>query len=225
LTDTFSPRRRACDFCDEFAGGGQNAYARTYGQAQRLITASARFCLIPSLGQIVEGHLLIVPKQHYCATADLPIEQIAELDSLCERVRDALRTTYGNCVFFEHGMRGQWAGGCGVEHAHMHAVPVAANGVLHMLAQEFSDSKVRLLEDIKQTVPGESSYLFFEDAAGDRHTFPVNNLPSQYMRKLVAESLGKSDWDWRRRGQEPELVSTVQRLSPLLQPSAIASQG
>jgi diadenosine tetraphosphate (Ap4A) HIT family hydrolase len=205
-----------CDFCDEFSSGQQNAYARRYGlrPASRILL-DGPFRVLPTLGQIAEGHLLIVPVPHLCAVADLPNGSLGELENLCQQVRSVLRGEYGECVFFEHGMREAGSGGCGIDHAHIHAVPVRADGVLDILMQEFQGSNVHSLVDMKTGLDQNSSYLFFEDASSQRHVFPVKHLPSQYMRKLVAESIGKSDWDWRKFGHEPELISTVQRLAPL----------
>ena len=210
-----------CDFCDEFAGGSQNAFVRRYGQGDgRIVMASACFRIIPTLGQVVEGHLLIVPLRHFCALADLPSLQIDELDYLCRRVRSTLTDAYGECVFFEHGVRGSGAGGCGIDHAHLHAVPVAADGVLNILTREFGGCAIHDFAAVKEAVKQESSYLFFEDSSAKRYVFPVEELPSQYMRKLVADSIGKRDWDWRKCGREPELIATLERLTPLLSPAA-----
>lgn len=217
---------RECDFCDEFSSGQHNAYARVYGpSAASRVLVDGPFRILPTLGQITEGHLLIVPDKHACALADLSGEQTEQLEDLCLKLKLVLRRAYGECVFFEHGMRGIGSGGCGIDHAHMHAVPVKANGVLTILMQQFDGSTVGSLGEVKKNLSCNSSYLFFEDFSGQRYVFPVDNLPSQYMRKLVADSIGKADWDWRQCGREPELASTMQRLSPLFQPSAIASQG
>jgi len=216
LQHTSNPQREACDFCDEFAGGHRNAYVDRYGNsARRIIMGSPQFRIVPTLGQIVEGHLLIVPKVHCCALADLPGEQISEFSSLHRKVRSILESTYDQCVCFEHGVRNAGDGGCGIDHAHLHAVPVAAEGVLATLEQEFQGTRIDSFETITHVVPEGSSYLFFEDASGARLVFPASKLPSQYMRKLVAESIGKSVWDWRNSRCERELIATIQTLSPL----------
>jgi len=208
-----------CELCDELAGGCQNAYAHTYGHLRRTVLASSHFHAVPTLGQIVEGHLLVIPKRHFCALADLPSDEAAELESLQHRVRVALELTYSECAFFEHGMRGHTPGGCGIDHAHMHAVPVAAHGVLEILRREFGGVRIHSLQEIRQKLP-DQSYLYFEGPGGDRHVFPVTNLPSQYMRKLIAESIGKRNWDWRVSGYEPALIATIRRLSPLFSSAA-----
>jgi hypothetical protein len=137
-------------------------------------------------------------------------------------VRSVLHDAYGQCVLFEHGIRSEGAGGCGIDHAHMHAVPVTAPGVLNILTREFDGRRIASLADIAGTLEKNSSYLFFEDASRERYVFPVENLPSQYMRKLVADSIGKREWNWRESGHELELISAVQRLSPLFSPITAA---
>lgn len=212
----------ACEFCDEFSDGRNNTFILRYGPEllDRVILATERFCVIPSLGQITQGHLLVVPTGHFCSLCDLPIEHIEELENLCLVVRSTLRKTFGACVFFEHGIRGEGGGGCGIDHAHMHAVPVEAGGVLDILSCEFSGSVVGSLAEVKGTLARTSSYLLFEDANSTRHVFPVESLPSQYMRKLVAESIGKREWDWRKCGYEPDMLSTMRLLLPIFSPVA-----
>jgi diadenosine tetraphosphate (Ap4A) HIT family hydrolase len=215
-----------CDFCDEFDGGHRNAFASRYGHnLRRGLFETEQFRVVPSLGQIVEGHVLVVPVSHVCALADLSSSELRALEVMRPRVRSVMGTAYSNCIFFEHGVRGEGAGGCGIDHAHMHAVPVAADGVLEKLQQEFGGNRVDSIQGIKYALPAGSSYLFFEDVNGDRFVFPVSNLPSQFLRKLVAESIGKSNWDWRACGYEPELISTIQRLSPLFSPLAASQRG
>ena len=171
--------------------------------------------MIASLGQITQGHLLVVPLKHICSLRDLGNEDIREVENLRADVRSTLQETYGACVFFEHGIRTGGSGGCGIDHAHMHAVPVTGEGVLKTLTREFRGRSIQCLAEIKRSRNPNSSYLYFEDASAQQYIFPVSNLPSQHMRKLVAESIGKSDWDWRKCGHEPEVISTVQRLAPL----------
>jgi len=213
-----------CEFCNEFSGGSSNSFSSRYGAlTQRHVFQTAHFCIFPSLGQITCGHLLITPVRHHCALADLHGKRLDELEGIICHVRTVLAKTYGECVFFEHGIRGAGSGGCGIDHAHMHALPITANGVLDILMREFGGCAINDLADVKEAVRQEASYLFFEDASASRYVFSVKELPSQYMRKLVAESIGKCDWDWRNCGQEPELLSTLERLTPLLSPAAIVA--
>lgn len=220
LEDTARNAGIVCEFCDEFTGGHQNAYSIRYGRTVRSILRTHSFCVFPSLGHIAEGHLLIAPLEHFCALADLREDRLEEIEVLRLSVRSVLTEQYGDCIFFEHGTRTRGAGGCGIDHAHMHALPVAAPGVSEILMRKFGGCSVRSFGDVREAVK-EQSYLFFEDSSASGYVFPVKQLPSQYMRKLVAESIGKPDWDWRKCTHEPELFSTLERLTPLFSQTAI----
>jgi diadenosine tetraphosphate (Ap4A) HIT family hydrolase len=224
------PKRRKhvrdCDFCNEFGGGVKNAFAERYSKelSDRVLIATDDFRTVPSLGQIVEGHLLIVPVHHYRAVADMSAEHVGKLEILCDHVRSVLQDQYGHCIFFEHGIRKD-GGGCGIDHAHVHALPLEVPSVLSFLTRTFKLSRVHHLADIGSTVTQGSSYLFFEDATSQRYVVPVNHLPSQYMRKLVAESIGRANWNWRDSGRESELISTLHRLSNIPAPTISAHRG
>lgn len=182
----------------------------------RIVFATEHFRVFPSLGQLAEGHLLLVPVAHYCALADMPDERITQLQDLCDHIKTTLTRIYGPCLLFEHGIRMQGSGGCGIDHAHMHVVPVTVPGVQDVLTQAFDGRRLGCFSEIKTSIVSEASYLFFEDSLAQRFIFKVDCLPSQYMRTLVAKSIGRNGWDWRNSGRETELISTVQRLLPLL---------
>lgn len=204
-----------CDFCDEFSNGKENAFARIYEHdlSSRVLFRSENFSVIPSLGQIVEGYLLVVPIRHYTALADMPTQLVAELSELCAQVRIGLAKAYGPCLFFEHGVRGKGAGGCGIEHAHLHAVPFTpSNEPIEKLKERHSFKLIDCVTEINQEVPS-SSYLYYEDLSGRRYIFDTNFLPSQYARQLLAESIGIDLWDWRKYGREQSLISSLARLS------------
>src|ERR1017187_4678860 len=62
------------------------------------------FTVIPSLGALVEGWLLIVPKMHFISMGALPIDLRAEADGLEHQTRSLLKAKYRKPVVgFEHG--------------------------------------------------------------------------------------------------------------------------
>jgi diadenosine tetraphosphate (Ap4A) HIT family hydrolase len=205
-----------CDFCNEFSGATENAFSRIYGQGpkSRVLFSDQGLVVIPSLGQIVEGHLLVVPTGHLTALGDLPEAHVEEFETLCGQVRAVLEREYGSCIFFEHGTRSVSAGGCGVYHAHLHAVPLpAALEPLEFLTSQFLSNELVDLSEIGEMTGGSASYLFYQDSRVRSYVFRTDALPSQYMRKLLAERLGSKDWDWRTAGRERQLLATLARLS------------
>src|SRR5258708_7399175 len=137
-----------CDFCDEFDGGVENAFDRIYRRdpKSRVLFRSDEFVVVPSLGQIAEGHLLLLPIMHWTALGDLPESLFEEFTELSKSVTSIIRDEYGSCVSFEHGVRPGSTGGCGVYHAHQHVVPLSATlDPVDSLKSKFTYKEIRHL--------------------------------------------------------------------------------
>jgi diadenosine tetraphosphate (Ap4A) HIT family hydrolase len=211
-----TPTLIQCDFCNELSGNSENSFDRIYGghRESRILSRSSQFAVIPSLGQIVEGYLLVLPINHFRALGDLPGPFLQEFAAICERVEKTLKDQYGPYILFEHGTRSEGVGGCGIYHAHLHATPLA--GVpdpVDVLKMRFPYTELTDLNEIRERSTGLSSYLFCQDSHARLYLFDTGPLPSQYMRKLLADALGNQDWDWRTAGTEERLLATMLRLS------------
>jgi diadenosine tetraphosphate (Ap4A) HIT family hydrolase len=205
-----------CDFCNEFCDNAENTFRRIYGLRpnSRVLFRSEEFVVVPSLGQIVEGYLLLVPTKHWTALGDLSESLLGELADLCQSVAAILRKEYGSCVLYEHGTRSASAGGCGIYHAHLHAVPSSKSlDQSELLKSKFSYSEIVDLNDIRSGTEHLPAYLFYQNPQGRSYVFDTGSLPSQYMRRLLAEELGNPEWDWRSAGREERLLNTLNRLS------------
>src|SRR5260370_16987094 len=128
IKDSPNPVHYHCEFCSEFSGDTYNSFHALYRGTMppRHLLGTDNFRIFPSIGQIVEGYLLIAPVQHYCTLDELPTELVGELAAICERARSIVSQNYGPCISFEHGARGPVNGGCGIYHAHLHIVPLSA---------------------------------------------------------------------------------------------------
>jgi diadenosine tetraphosphate (Ap4A) HIT family hydrolase len=218
-----TPNSIQCDFCNEFSGISENSFARIYGAhpETRTLYRSSEFAVLPSLGQIVEGYLLILPIKHFKALGDLPSHLLEELDAICERIGRILNDHYGPCVLFEHGTRSEGMGGCGIYHAHLHATPLAGiSDPVGALKRSFPCIELSHLGEINERSANLSSYLFYQDSSARPYLFDTGPLPSQYMRKVLAYALGEKDWNWRKAGREERLLSVIQRLSVSFESSA-----
>ena len=211
-------QHRHCDFCDEFSGGAQNAFAVRYQDslADRTVLETNSFKVVPSLGQIVQGYLLVIPKTHCCALADLPVESLEELDQLKTLLVSSMGPEYGTCALFEHGARAEGSGGCGISHAHLHVIPLPhAKDPLEKLQTSFPHERISKITGLGAIKPS-CSYLYYEDTCGNCHVFYPAFLPSQYMRRIVAESLGVESWDWRESSREESVSVTLRQASRIL---------
>ena len=203
-----------CDFCDEFAGGQLNAFADRYSDvlSTRALLNTGTFCVFPSIGQLVEGYLLISPLEHYSTLADMPDHLLAGIAALHGDVCSVASAEYGPCISYEHGAHPETGGGCGVYHAHLHVVPLGKHvDPVDALTAELPFERIDDLLDLRRAQG--RSYLYYEDLSERRYLFRADNLPSQYLRRLLARTLGLSAWNWRECRKEGALVSTITRLS------------
>jgi len=69
------------------------------------------------------------------------------------------------------------------------------------------------ISEINDAIRMGSSYLYYENLSGQPYVFDVDFMPSQYVRKLLAQSIGIDLWDWREYGREQALASSLMRLS------------
>jgi diadenosine tetraphosphate (Ap4A) HIT family hydrolase len=212
--DESSPSSQ-CDFCNEFAGGTTNAfYARYAGTPpDRILLATENFRVFPSIGQLVEGHLLIAPVSHYTALDEMPKIRSSELIGIWRHVRSQLSELYSPCVCFEHGARGPLNGGCGIYHAHLHVAPLNGHpNPIDALKATFPYTQLTGLNEIWNHSVRLPSYLLYQDLDATLYLFDAGTLPSQYMRKLLADALQEQNWNWRTAGREERLLATMRRL-------------
>src|SRR5713226_3793053 len=182
-----TPTLTQCDFCNEMSGSSENSFARIYGAypGSRVLFRSDKFTVIPSLGQIIEGYLLILPVKHFKALGDLSGSFLDEFDAICQLVGKILGDQYGPYVLFEHGTRSEGVGGCGIYHAHLHAVPLAeVPDPVDALKSKFPYTELTHLNEISKRSAGLPAYLFYQASDAKLYLFDTGPLSSQYMRKL-----------------------------------------
>ena len=224
--DSFRVATSHCEFCSEFLGYSDNAFHALYHDIvpDRSLFVSNNFRVFPSIGQIVEGYLLIAPVTHFCALDELPTILTSEISLLHDRIKQALTSCYGSCISYEHGARSSLSGGCGIYHAHLHAVPLPPSlDPINSLKSAFSYKRIEGLSQIKQHSQGMSGYIFYQDANARAYLFDTPNLPSQFMRRILANVLGEHAWDWRDAGREKRLLASLSRLSGYLDNSRFSA--
>jgi len=161
-----------------------------------------------------EGYLLVLPVRHFRAAGDLAGNHLDEFVRVCKWVGDVLKRQYGPYILFEHGTRSEGVGGCGIYHAHLHAVPLAqVPDPVEALKLRFPCTELTDLKEIRERSTGLASYLFYRDSHARHYVFDTGPLPSQYMRKLIADAQANEHWDWRIAGREERLLATIRRLS------------
>ncbi len=204
-----------CEYCQEIHPSGENRFNRLYaGMVEtRFVLRTSHFVVMPTLGQLFKGSLLIVPVAHVETLASLPPDHLSELAALLEQVQCKLRD-FGQPVFFEHGSTQEVAGSCGIFHAHLHVVPLPARLEPQKLLPSATDSFGSLPAALSALhhsphylLAGDSTRTVIAEVAA------LSGAPgSQYFRRRLV-SLFDLDrpWDWRQTtAPEDDLLSTLE---------------
>jgi ATP adenylyltransferase len=181
------------------------------------LVETANFLVVPSLGSLVAGWTLIIPRQHFLSVGALPGPLTEELSALRLRIGGSLSRTFGDCCVFEHGpARSSRPVGCGVDHAHLHIVPLDFD--LMEAAKPFLPSDIRWsranAESCRSAFQRHRDYLYVEQPMGRGWIATHDHIPSQAFRKAIASALGKpQEFDWRQFPQLHHIDHTISVLS------------
>ncbi len=179
----------------------------------RPLLESKNFVVLPSLGALVEGWLLLVPKNHYICMGAIPDEFAVELQTIKGILCSALHQTYGEVCVFEHGPnRANLNIGCGVDHAHLHFLPLSfnlASAVSPFLPEEIFWSEANL-EKCRDAYLHGSDYLYLEQPIGRGRIATHNSFGSQLFRRAIASQIGAiNQFNWREFPQFQNVYATI----------------
>ncbi|MCI0624735.1 MAG: hypothetical protein L0387_24335 [Acidobacteria bacterium] len=174
---------------------------------------SARFTVIPSLGSLVEGWVLIVPKQHFLSLAALPDSFAREMTELKKTVCHILSRKCRNLYAFEHGpSKPGLRVGCGVDHAHLHVVPLDfdLSSAMQPFLPASSGWRKAALADCRAAIRDGDAYLYLEEPSGNRLIARHQNFGSQLFRRAIATQLGvPREYDWLDHPQLQNIAGTI----------------
>lgn len=162
------------------------------------LTPDCEFATIPTTGSILPNWLLFLPRNRVLSIKHLKAPQRQRLMRHAQVTMERLQSVCEpfTVTYFEHGASEKGSPtGCGVDHAHLHAVPLPFS-----LSNVFAvrNANARIVDDNDPWAkinPGE--YLFCADAEGT-YWAPVLSPESQYFRRLIASEIGYNDqWDYK----------------------------
>jgi hypothetical protein len=201
---------KKCAICDELAGGKQTTLSRALndvGVSNAVMTVSDHFAVIPSVGPLVLGHSLVVTREHSSNVfAGLGHPEVRELEGVCELSMKAIlaHTPDVQLLCFEHGSRSEFKNVlCSTCHGHLHQVPLKPDDTTAVLdtlkGRTFSCNNYDEIQDLIS--PFQEYIVAFSLGLG-RNRFKgtvldASSVPSQFVRKVIADQLGIAWWDWK----------------------------
>lgn len=185
------------------------------------IFESRNFVAVPTVGALVEGWLLVVPRSPVLSFARMPKLLFSELEFFLNDVAAATQSAYGPVSVFEHGPScAASAVGCGVDYAHLHLVPVDCDLLAgaKQIAPKIRWSSVGSIENIRRYAESGGGYWFVQQTFGAGECYvgqcPDEKPVSQLFRRVIASHIGcPNDFDWKQHSGEALIAATVERLS------------
>jgi len=202
---------KTCRFCDIV--GGQYQYA----EIDEPFASNDEFVAVASIGALVEGWTLIIPKAHQLSMRNVYERPL--FADIVGSVLPLLTHQYGHIIAFEHGANKDGSmTGCGTDHAHLHLVPLGES-----LLPDLQISGLQWVQCNASEIAyrsGKNEYLFYtelnrkegwQDSVGCLHV--LESPLSQFFRHLIAERRGwLESTDYRRF---PFLNTAIQTRSVL----------
>ena len=188
---------KICRFCDIVDGQYQ------YAEIDEPFASNDEFVAVASIGALVEGWTLIIPKAH-----QLSMRNVYERPLFADIVGSVfppLTHQYGPIIAFEHGANKEGSmTGCGTDHAHLHLVPLGES-----LLPDLQISGLQWVQCNASEIAyrsGKNEYLFYtelnrkegwQDSVGYLHV--LESPLSQFFRHLIAKRRGwLESTDYRR---------------------------
>lgn len=208
-------RESGCKYCSGFLKQDEN---EDHSPWDEILFETDNFVVVPTLGAIVRGWLLIVSKDHYLCMGALPKSLWPELLGLKSYFSNLLTDIYGPITMFEHGPHSEKLEiGCGIDHAHLHLVPL--NFSLLSKATKSPELSGRIwhkLQSIEQTAKfynDRKSFIFIEEPDCTISCCTLNSAPCQLVRKLIAMEVGvESKYNYRQHDFKENVISTVEKV-------------
>lgn len=188
------PDSEPCLFCQ--LSNGENG--RWYDEI--LFEDDSSF-VVPALGALVGGHVLLCSRTHYDSAAESP--QLRALLNTVETLRKSLERLFARPVIvFEHGTSRATAGSGCISHAHFQLLPIEID---LSLPTDMGFETITAASSIR-TLAGRS-YLLWSPRPGE-YLVSVKAERSQFFRRLIVGP-GSDEWDWALFQNEETMRQTI----------------
>jgi len=155
------------------------------------------FWIVCDVHPLVQGHILIIPKNHISVMGALPDSAFNKYKELYSNVKTFINSNYDEIAVFEHGITGQT-----VFHAHTHFLPFTGD-TSKIIEDNKSLRKISSLEDVRTEFKQKQKYLFFENK-NQMYLVDTNLGYPGFFRKIFGTLLdaeNRANWKQAREKQ------------------------
>ena len=201
-----------CRFCDIPNGN-------IIRQENIPIREDANYFSLASIGALIQGWVLIIPKKHRISMKDLYITK--EFIDFTNNMLHTMRLVYSEpFIAFEHGPNRCGSNtSCGTNHAHLHLLPY--NGSLYndMIQSGLKWEKCYPNQVASRVASNE--YLFYSEIPAhavwgeyEGYLHILEQPISQYFRRLIANQINRTkEYDYKKYAHLNTAINTMLVLS------------
>jgi len=163
------------------------------------------FVVIPAVGPVNVGHVMVVSREHVPNFACLSRHQREEYEDLLRSICEDPSHGLSDVLEAEHGGAEGERGGACITHVHVNLIPNSGSFydmLQGRLRQQSVDHSLTTLE------PSAAPYVLLRNSH-DVRLHSAKNAPSQLIRRILFEKLGRDDWDWAAFPQLDVVTSTI----------------
>ncbi len=203
-------RLNPCVFCKNLSNGASDA------PWDKVLQETDNFFITPSKGSLVPGWLLVVSKKHAICSGAIDGTEFQDLTGCLRLAVEMVHKRFGSVTVFEHGPSVPGTSlGCGIDHQHLHVVPLAFS-LKDAVSALFPSVEWALLSDLSGTralYRSRIDYGLVQETNGRIWWCRPPNGVRQVFRRVIAHNLGIPDqFDY---AGHPHLSNTLQTLAYL----------
>ena len=175
-----------------------------------VIYETENFRVIPSIGALADGYVLVVTKKHVNSLAELDEEQKKEYENLVYKVSDIFKKVYGKTpILFEHGTSNinNSMSANSIIHAHSHIVNFEFQNEGEFL-EKYNFASVQSFDEVKK-----ENYIYFQNGNGAKFVTYQFDSVSQLMRILIANEVNKENqYNWREFDFKDNILGMLEKI-------------
>jgi len=160
------------------------------------------FIVVCDVHPLIEGHILIMPKQHISCIGEYRKNFLDEFLELYKQFLNFIKQTYGSVSSFEHGKIGQT-----VFHSHVHLLPFKGKPTEIVPEGTGKLSKLQTISELIAVFNKDNKYLFFSI---EDNLWIVDLLlgAPRFFRDRFAKVLGNPNrGNWKQMHSNPEIMA------------------
>lgn len=208
------PTINDCAYCNYLIGNSEVFQHKT-------LYSSPNFFVVSTLGQFINGYLLIIPYSHIMSNAELDESLRKDFLTVLEDIRYILKLTYNvpNVLIWENGTGNSGMGKAknSIVHAHTHIAPSNLNAQTIQYSSGFPFKQITFDSICNYN---EHSYLLIKGSGSTWKICQDSNLyiPRQYIRQLLAEEydIPGEEWNWRTHPCVDNIHKTDEQILSML---------